>query len=460
MTLNSIKRTLLATVLAALVISLTHAQDDEGGRERYGNQGESRGPSGAEVVSFEPHMFAIDSASVRVDILYRVRYDFFIFTRDFSADPVTFRGHGELTIEAIDSTETSISRKIQLIVLHSSDNEVSQLRHRYYQGAASFVVHPGRYTTFYRIDDEESQREFTSRREILRVPRFRTDAIVKSTALFVEPPEQSLEKNYRAINENNASQFSKNTGVLIAMDDEDKTPAIRYSLVQFLQEDKGRDTVQAETTAVAQYFHHAIPAIDPNSNESVRYTLDSSATRSTLFFVLHTAQLQQGRYAAHIHISGRDTASVWREFTVRWSDMPLSLYDLDFAVSAMRYITTDDEYDDLRSGNRETRIKKFEAFWAKRDRTPGTAYNEVMAEYFRRVDYAFTAFRTLKEENGVLTDRGKIYILYGKPTTTERSLVTSGPPREVWTYASLNKQFIFEDPSRQGNYKLTASENR
>ena len=83
-----------------------------------------------------------------------------------------------------------------------------------------------------------------------------------------------------------------------------------------------------------------------------------------------------------------------------------------------------------------------------------------MTEYFRRVDYAFSNFRTLKEENGVLTDRGRIYILYGKPTSIERSLAPGGPPRELWTYASLNKEFIFEDPSRQGNYKLTATENR
>jgi len=84
----------------------------------------------------------------------------------------------------------------------------------------------------------------------------------------------------------------------------------------------------------------------------------------------------------------------------------------------------------------------------------------MMAEYFRRVDYAFTSFRTLKEENGVLTDRGKIYILFGKPTAIERSLAPGGPPRELWKYSSLNKEFMFEDPSRQGNYKLIASENR
>jgi GWxTD domain-containing protein len=81
----------------------------------------------------------------------------------------------------------------------------------------------------------------------------------------------------------------------------------------------------------------------------------------------------------------------------------------------------------------------------------------MMTVYFQRVDYAFANFRTLKEENGALTDRGKIYILYGKPSNVERSLAPGGPPKETWTYGSLNREFIFEDPSRQGNYKLIAS---
>ena len=31
---------------------------------------------------------------------------------------------------------------------------------------------------------------------------------------------------------------------------------------------------------------------------------------------------------------------------------------------------------------------------------------------------------------------------------------TGDIPKEIWTYASHHKTFIFEDPSRQGNYKL------
>jgi GWxTD domain-containing protein len=137
--------------------------------------------------------------------------------------------------------------------------------------------------------------------------------------------------------------------------------------------------------------------------------------------------------------------------------MPLSLTDLDIATLPLQYITTEDEYSALREGGRSSRIEKFDEFWSKKDPTPETAYNEMMAEFYKRVDIATAAYRTLKEQNGALTDRGKIFILYGKPTTTDRMLKPGDVPREIWKYSFLKKMFVFEDPSRQGNYKLTES---
>ncbi len=345
----------------------------------------------------------------------------------------SYRAHGELLIELIDSTDTSVSRKVQAISLTTQDNESTRLRLRHYQGTASFVVHPGRFTSVYHIEDKESRREFGDRKQILHVLPFRPEAVVRSTVLFVEPASQPVsERSFTALNDNNAAQFSKNTGAFITLKDEEAPVTMRYSLTQILLEGKERSVVQEETTAVASVFRHSLLRLEQTNAENVTYALDSSTTTETVYFPLWTSRLKQGRYVAHIYISAGDTATVSKEFSIHWNDMPLSLYDLDFAVTAMRYITTDSEYDDLRSGNRESRIKKFEEFWAKRNTVPGAAYNEMMTVYFQRVDYAFLNFRTLKEENGALTDRGKIYILYGKPSHVERSLAPGGPPKETW----------------------------
>jgi hypothetical protein len=81
-----------------------------------------------------------------------------------------------------------------------------------------------------------------------------------------------------------------------------------------------------------------------------------------------------------------------------------------------------------------------------------------MAEYYQRCDYALENFGTLRQANGIKTDRGKIYILYGPPAKTERLLTPGTPPKEIWYYDNLGMKFIFVDESRAGNYKLLSSE--
>ncbi|MCX6136970.1 MAG: GWxTD domain-containing protein, partial [Ignavibacteriales bacterium] len=67
--------------------------------------------------------------------------------------------------------------------------------------------------------------------------------------------------------------------------------------------------------------------------------------------------------------------------------------------------------------------------------------------------------RTIKNDNGVATDRGRVSILYGSPSTVERSLDPGKAPREIWKYPSLGKTFVFEDQTRQGDYTLIAPVN-
>jgi len=438
-----------------------NAQEVEQPRERGGEIGQFRERSGVDVVSFQSHMFADKSGQVRVDILYRIRYDFFVFTRDAASSTPWYRANGDILIELTDSTETGISRKVQSIGMKATNNEIQQLRGEYYQGAASFIVRPGRFTTLYRVEDKESKREFVNKKEILRVLPFPNKSVVQSTALFVEPLDNPrLAHSFTALNFNNAANFSNNTGAVITVSNSDVTPTVSYSLSQILQEGKERAVVQKDTTVAATLFPNSILALDPTSSKTVEYFLDTTRATASIYFPLATARLKQGRYIAQIHISAPETSTVNKEFSIRWNDMPLSLFDLDFAITAMRYITTEDEFDELQSGNRAKRIKTFEAFWEKRAPSSATAYNQVMAEYYRRVDYAFINFRTLKEDNGVLTDRGRIYILNGKPSDIERLFAPGGPPTEIWTYVSPKKRYIFEDPSRQGNYKLISTETK
>lgn len=135
--------------------------------------------------------------------------------------------------------------------------------------------------------------------------------------------------------------------------------------------------------------------------------------------------------------------SITYQFEVRWIDMPLSLQDINYATRAMYYILTDEEYNNLRKGNTNEMIKKLSDYWKNNDPTPLTPFNEALDQYFKRVDYAFFNFQTIREQDGTFTDRGKIYILFGPPDSVENKFINQRS-QEIWQYKRLNKTFIFE----------------
>jgi GWxTD domain-containing protein len=72
------------------------------------------------------------------------------------------------------------------------------------------------------------------------------------------------------------------------------------------------------------------------------------------------------------------------------------------------------------------------SFWARRDPLPVTAANEFKDEHYRRLTEA-------KGKYGLHTDRGRVFILLGRPNTIDNE--TSGKivfPCEVWNYTNLS----------------------
>lgn len=153
--------------------------------------------------------------------------------------------------------------------------------------------------------------------------------------------------------------------------------------------------------------------------------------------------------------AGSSSATDTIPFALRWIDMPFSLLRPEYAIRALYPIAPEDTIDELLSGSKEDRAAALYRFWQQQDPTPTTRYNERMAEYYRRVDYAYLTFKTLDQRDGARSDRGKIYILYGPPTTIDRQMQPGAPPRERWTYQNaVNRQFIFADGESTGAYRL------
>src|SRR5699024_8004613 len=144
-------------------------------------------------------------------------------------------------------------------------------------------------------------------------------------------------------------------------------------------------------------------------------------------------------------------------FQSMWIDMPRSLLSLDFSTKMLHYIVSQETIDRLTEGNRAEREQKYRSLWKKKDPTPKTEYNELMAEYYRRIDYAYQNFSS-STQPGFDTDQGRIYITYGPPRDKERKFPTSGSTVEIWTYP--NKEFIFRATSGFGDFRLVSEQNR
>ena len=137
------------------------------------------------------------------------------------------------------------------------------------------------------------------------------------------------------------------------------------------------------------------------------------------------------------------------------------------------WIITDEERAAFKQlSNDEERDNFIEAFWQRRDPTPDTEENEYKEEHYRRIAYANEHFAA--GIPGWKTDRGRMYIMYGKPDeidshpsggTYERPMEEGGGetstfPFEDWRYRYLEgigQEVIIEfvDTCMCGEYHMT-----
>ena len=150
----------------------------------------------------------------------------------------------------------------------------------------------------------------------------------------------------------------------------------------------------------------------------------------------------------------------------KWLDEDVRWIITDEELSAFKKLTTNAERDQF-----------IEAFWQRRDPTPDTAENEYKEEHYRRIAYANEHFAA--GIPGWKTDRGRIYIMYGPPTSID-SHPMGGPyqrpeeegggqtetyPFEVWRYRYLEGvgqevEIEFVDETGSGSYEMTLDRSK
>jgi GWxTD domain-containing protein len=179
----------------------------------------------------------------------------------------------------------------------------------------------------------------------------------------------------------------------------------------------------------------------------------------------------EGALERHAHFS-----VAWQ--TETWTSDPTGQSDL---VHLLLDSQSEETFTQLEPGERE---KFFQDYWKARDPTPGTAENEALAEFLKRMEFANRSFSRIGQLKGMFTDMGRVYIRYGPPDEILKQVLPAGDqtleealddiernesrpaydvrqqgpggdirPYEVWIYEGVIPTPLEADPRAQGQVR-------
>jgi GWxTD domain-containing protein len=183
---------------------------------------------------------------------------------------------------------------------------------------------------------------------------------------------------------------------------------------------------------------------------------------SALFFVAgqSMAQRPEARPTVDPSEKPRNVRPELKAAYKKWLENDVAYIITEQEKKAFRALATDEERENF-----------IENFWRRRDPNPDTEENEYREEYYERIAYANEHFTS--GIPGWKTDRGRIYITFGKPDSIESRPAggmyerpswegggsTSTYPFEVWFYRHIDGvgdglEIEFVDPTGTGEYRL------
>ncbi len=191
----------------------------------------------------------------------------------------------------------------------------------------------------------------------------------------------------------------------------------------------------------------------------------SIALTGSILVAGFTTAFAQVEPSQDIRDNPRNVKSEVKEVYKKWVNNDVAYIITREEKRAFNALKTDEERENF-----------IEQFWRRRDPNPDTEENEYREEYYERIAYANENFAS--GIPGWKTDRGKIYIAWGKPDgieshpsggsyqrpSYEGGGSTTTYPFEVWFYRHLEGvgdgiEIEFVDPTGTGEYRIARSPN-
>ncbi len=373
--------------------------------------------------------------SSRLDVYLKVPYEEMQFLKTKEGG---FRAEYEVTVVIFDKEDFQADGKTWERTLETATFAETLDRKRYDFTQTHFELEPGEYKIVVGVMDRETRKTLTQKSQLV-LRDFSADPITLSDVLFADSVSVGRDGSVKA-----APHV--------------KTPRRRAGSlygVFYIYSDLPLESY--ETRLTIRNFKR---------KKVFRDTRDFPRTGSAtpVVFAIPDSQLAHGHYQLQIEVkAGGHKARLESEFVIHWQGVPVTASDLEMAIDQLRYIAEGKELKKIEKAAPGDQIRAFLDFWKRRDPTPGTERNELMDEYYRRVQYANEHFGGMRE--GWKTDMGMVYIMLGPPNDVERdsftrqyipSFFSERPVKswEIWHYYDLNRYFIFVDENGFGEYRL------
>ncbi|SMO67818.1 GWxTD domain-containing protein [Gracilimonas mengyeensis] len=350
----------------------------------------------------------------------------------------------------------SVSRDVWADTVYTSTFEETQSADQYASGVLSVNLDPGNYHYIFQLSMLQEKNERSTQRRNIKIENLR-EKETGEVYLLKKVENRDIELNLQLMNMADNVPFGDDFTTLI------RIPEYEEGAEYQLKINRARE-VRDDTTTGAEIYTYSLKPAEIHAQSTVKLASSEEPSLSltkgnhpyTYALVsVPGSTLENAFYQMTLHKNGSEDALATGYFRSYWPDMPASLYNLNIAIEHLKFIASEKQIEQIDKGNRKEKEEKFRAFWGQRDPTPNTVYNELMAEYYRRIDYAFKEFGSQENPMGHESDQGEVYIKFGPPNSKERVFPPGGTTREVWKYP--NRSFVFEATTGFGDFKLVGT---
>lgn len=382
-------------------------------------------------IHFEHHTFNYGSYNICF-ISYKISYNNLIFVKQNSH----YSAGISINFEATQEGSDKIVRDSEVRSVSVEDYMKTNSDSEYLDGIISLNLEAGKYKITPKIVLENTNQPYKLKPFYVKVE----EEIIKKPLVVFDHSVDDHSK-WRLVNYNESIPYSaKPFSLIVPVENTDSIEIAKLSIKQ-----NGK-TVYNKNQESSRIGNLRIKNIE-NDIEVVQ--VDSDKYKLFMFDSVNI-KLTEGR--AELLLSAGSKEKKYN-FNVEWINKPRTLRMGEIAADLLKVMIDRDKIDEIKDDSELLQKRLFE-FWKEMDPNKDTGFNELMHEFYRRADYALVKFATAHNKNGALSDRGLIYIKYGKPDDIQRVYTERNDINEIWIYSKINKEFVFTDKNGLGDYKL------